>query len=61
MKISPSKVNVVLVVAALLLLFAGCGGGDGGEDGSATYGIAEYADHSCSRGGPSGLVGDPRG
>lgn len=39
----------VLVVAAMLLLFAGCGGGDGGEDGSAVYGIAEYAEHSCSR------------
>ena len=44
----------VLVAAALLLLVVGCGGGNGGQDGpgsSATYGIAEYAEHTCSREG----------
>jgi hypothetical protein len=41
----------VLVAAVLLLLVVGCGGGNGEQDGpgsSATYGIAEYAEHSCS-------------
>ena len=44
----------VLVAAALLLLVVGCGGGNGEQDGpgsSATYGIAEYAEHTCSREG----------
>ena len=42
----------VPVAAVLLLLVVGCGGGNGGQDGpssSATHGIAEYAEHSCSK------------
>ena len=49
----------VLVLAALLLLVVGCGGGNGGQDSpgsSATYGIAAYAEHSCSREGVQNWV-----
>ena len=48
-----------VLIAAALLATVGCGGGNGGQDGpgsSATYGIAEYAEHSCSREGVQNWV-----